>query len=230
LERRQRIMFPRQSHRRARESAPNAESRPAEPPAGGGADQTPGQEFGGLGENTHVTDLINNRGNAVILAGLRGNASTPDRSRLYLTLQLDTYVEFNNADVLSYEELDDRPETGINGYLVWLRKDAVIEAGRVQVGQLLQNFMQGELMAPLWPLPFASGGPGYSGAGASFACGGGTYNCGGGTYNCGGGTYNCGGGTYNCGGGTYNCGGGTYHCGGGTYHCGGGGWGGGWGG
>ena len=149
---------------------------------------------------------------AVVFTGFNAASPIPLRknqgySRLYLTLQMNEYVEFLDTDVLTYRALQkDNPELGL---IVWLRKGATVEFGRIQVTELQQTFTQGDLMGQQWVLP-SSGSGGAPQAPASIACGGGSWACGGGSWACGGGSWACGGGSWACGGGL----GGSMRCGG----------------
>ena len=107
---------------------------------------------------------------------VRGSVGS-GRSRLYLTLQLNEYIEFDDSDVLAYRSIQQGDPDW--GYIVWLRKGATVEFGRIQVTELQQTFTQGDLMGQQWALP-SSGWAGTPAATASMACGGGgSVRCGG---------------------------------------------------
>jgi hypothetical protein len=148
-----------------------------------------------------------------------GNDDSDHYQRLYLTAQLNEYVEYRCEDVLYSSPINVTP---IFGQMVWLRPGAEVTHVRMERLELERSFMQGSLFNPFYSpaIPF---GWGSNAGGGSFSCGGGSFSCGGGSFSCGGGSFSCGGGSFSCGGGSFSCGGGSFSCGGGSFSCGGGG-------
>lgn len=97
-----------------------------------------------------------------ILVGFLGRSSEAGNWRLYLTPQLDSYVEFSAEDVVHTQPLASA-QSAIGGTMVWLRQDATLKHTRTGTRQMQTNFVQGDIMSSFMAGPgvqeMALGGP-----------------------------------------------------------------------
>ena len=77
--------------------------------------------------------------NATVLEGYLGKSTTEDAWRLYLTRELDRYVELTEGEILHTQP---RPDDGTR---VWVRRDLSLEVQRVQTAQVQAEFLGGAL-------------------------------------------------------------------------------------
>src|SRR5207237_6594412 len=61
-----------------------------------------------------------------VLVGFLGRSSEAGNWRLYLTPQLDSYVEFSAEDVIHTQSLATE-QSPLGGTMVWLRRDATLQ-------------------------------------------------------------------------------------------------------
>jgi hypothetical protein len=78
----------------------------------------------------------------VSFAGFLGDSDREGRNRLYLTRQLDYYVEFGQADVVSVETIpaDAQPFVGQEASRVRLRRTAQLEFTRTRTARPLDEY------------------------------------------------------------------------------------------
>jgi hypothetical protein len=144
----------------------------------------------------------------VFIGILSDSPKGPAYQRLYLTIQLNDYIEFPVNKLVS---VLDAFGTTMQVQLIWLQRDAQVEHVFMETVDLHRGFLQGNI----------AGGFGSYGGGSISAHGGGSAFCGGGTGWCGGGSgtpQGCGGTGLWCGGGSgtpQGCGGTGLWCGGG---------------
>jgi hypothetical protein len=83
-----------------------------------------------------------------MVAGWLGRSTRSDRWRLYLTPELNRFVEFSEADVLHHRRLT-LAEVTVGGTLVWLRRDATVLETRTGPRQGQASFLDGDLIGLL---------------------------------------------------------------------------------
>jgi hypothetical protein len=87
---------------------------------------------------------------AMVLSGLVGHSMKAGYWRLYLTLQLNDYVEFSEKDVLHHQQVP--PELNpLGGTLVWLRREANVLHTRTTTQQVQGQFLQGNISSGFLP-------------------------------------------------------------------------------
>jgi hypothetical protein len=76
------------------------------------------------------------------LSGLLGDSDRPGMRRLYLTKELDYYVEFSTGDVVSVESVptDQAPFLGVEATAVNVRREAALSFTRTRVATPLDQF------------------------------------------------------------------------------------------
>ncbi len=85
-----------------------------------------------------------------VLVGFLGRSSEAGNWRLYLTPQLDNYVEFSEEDMLHTQSLTDA-QSPLGGTVVWLRRDATLKHTRTGTRQALAEFVRGDIMSNFMP-------------------------------------------------------------------------------
>lgn len=90
--------------------------------------------------------------NATVLQGYLGKSTTQGAWRLYLTPELDQFVELPEAEILHSEKQTD------DGTLVWVRKDLPLTALRLQAAQVQAEFLGGSVASARLPLTTAAAG------------------------------------------------------------------------
>jgi hypothetical protein len=83
---------------------------------------------------------------SVMLTGFVGKASGDKMWRLYMSAQMDEYVEFPEAALLHSEAVPERDDP-LGGTTVWLRPDTPLQHTRVTSRQVQAGFLQGEITA-----------------------------------------------------------------------------------
>ncbi len=81
-----------------------------------------------------------------VVVGFLGRSSEAGNWRLYFTLQLDSYVEFSEKDVLHTESLAPA-QSPIGGTVVWLNENTVLRHTRTGTRQAQAEFVQGDIMS-----------------------------------------------------------------------------------
>jgi hypothetical protein len=85
-----------------------------------------------------------------VLTGFLGKSPRDGYWRLYLTPQLDEYLEFRSGDVKHTEQLP--PDLApLGGSRVWIQKDAPLEHTRVTSRQVQAEFLQGSIASRFLP-------------------------------------------------------------------------------
>ncbi len=78
------------------------------------------------------------------LAGFMGSSTKAGYKRLYLTPELNEYVEFRTEDVVHTQSVaTDRNPLG--GSVVWLKRDAEIQHTRTESRDVKAEFLQGDI-------------------------------------------------------------------------------------
>ena len=91
---------------------------------------------------------------AAVLQGYLGKGTTEDVWRLYLTPQLDQYVELPEAEILYSQKQPD------DGTLVWVRKDLSLSVQRPQPAQVQAEFLGGNIAGARLQQAAPAGGAG----------------------------------------------------------------------
>lgn len=79
-----------------------------------------------------------------LLVGFLGKSTREGYWRLYLTLTLNEYVEFDEDDVVFSHPLED-DENRLGGTLVWVRRDANLQHTRTVSREAQADFLQGAI-------------------------------------------------------------------------------------
>ncbi len=87
-----------------------------------------------------VPDPSQGAPNAAILHGYLGRSTTEGVWRLYLSVELDRYVELPEDEILHTKQL---PDDG--GTLVWVRKDLALNVVRPEARQVQAEFLGGPI-------------------------------------------------------------------------------------
>lgn len=88
-------------------------------------------------------------GGSVVVRGFLVKVSDTGRWwRLYRTLDLKEYIEFQEVNVLWYEQPDPADRLGIT--IVWLRPDARVLRTDTEPVRLQMDFFQGEITGGYW--------------------------------------------------------------------------------
>jgi hypothetical protein len=87
-----------------------------------------------------------------VLVGLLGRSSQAETWRLYLTPQLNEYVEFNAQDVVLTHPLA-AGQSPLGGTMVWLRRDATVKYTRTGTLQAQADFVRGDIMSRFMTRP-----------------------------------------------------------------------------
>ncbi len=87
---------------------------------------------------------------SIQLTGWLGKSTTEGSWRLYLTPQLDEYVEFSERDVLHTQPV--QPEQSLlGGTMVWLQAGAVLQHIQIATRQTQADFLSGGITAGFMP-------------------------------------------------------------------------------
>jgi len=80
----------------------------------------------------------------VTLVGLLGRSPKEGYWRLYLTMELNRYAEFKQEDVLRSAKIPrmEPPFMGLQGTIVWLKRDAEIEYTRTESRRVRAEVLQ----------------------------------------------------------------------------------------
>jgi hypothetical protein len=81
-----------------------------------------------------------------VLVGFLGRSSEAGTWRLYLTLQLNSYVEFSAENVLHTQPLA-AAQSPLGVTAVWLKQDATVKHTRTGTRQTQAEFVQGDIMS-----------------------------------------------------------------------------------
>jgi hypothetical protein len=100
---------------------------------------------GGIRQHPLVEALVPDPAQGVpqttVLQGYVGNSTSADRRRLYLTEQLDQWVELPVAEILYTRELPDD-----QGTLVWVRKDLQLDYQTSAAQPIEAQFLSGQII------------------------------------------------------------------------------------
>jgi hypothetical protein len=88
--------------------------------------------------------------------GLPGKSVRKGYWRLYLTLELNEYLEIPDADIVHFENLDS-DQTPLRGTAVWVKRSAEVAHTRTGPPQMQAEFLAGDLSQAF--LPSAQMGP-----------------------------------------------------------------------
>ena len=80
----------------------------------------------------------------VVLFGYLGKSSEREHWRLYLTTQLNEYVEIAEGDILETESVATEKNL-MGGTRLWIRRDAPLQHVRVNSRQVEAEFLQGDI-------------------------------------------------------------------------------------
>jgi hypothetical protein len=87
-----------------------------------------------------------------VFVGLLGKSARAGYWRLYLTMDLNEYVEFSQDDVAHSQPLP-KGQSALGGTMVWVKKEATLQYTRTVSRQVQAEFLQGDISAQ-----FSSGG------------------------------------------------------------------------
>jgi hypothetical protein len=87
---------------------------------------------------------------AITMFGLVGKSNQAGYWRLYLTLQLNDYVEFSEKDVLHHQQVPPASNS-LGGTFVWLRREANLLHTRTTTQQVQGQFFQGAITTAFLP-------------------------------------------------------------------------------
>ena len=85
-----------------------------------------------------------------MLAGFLGQSPRKGYWRLYLTLELNEYVEFSAEDCLHSQPLRTE-QNPLGGTIVWIKRDAKLQHTRATPTRTQAEFLQGEVMQRFLP-------------------------------------------------------------------------------
>jgi hypothetical protein len=83
-----------------------------------------------------------------LVSGWLGRSTRSDRWRLYVTPELNRFVEFSQAEVVHHRRLT-ISEVSLGGTLVWIRRDANVMETQTGPRQGQASFLNGDLMSLL---------------------------------------------------------------------------------
>ena len=83
---------------------------------------------------------------AMVLSGLVGRSTKAGYWRLYLTPQLNDYVEFSEKDVLHHQQFPPALSP-LGGTLIWIKGDAKLQHTQTTIQQAQGQFLQGNIAA-----------------------------------------------------------------------------------
>jgi hypothetical protein len=120
----------------------------------GGEEETPIDEppppFAALVPDPLVESLVPDPGTqppppTVTLVGLLGRSPKEGYWRLYLTMELNHYAEFKQEDVLRSAKIPrmEPPFMGLQGTIVWLKREAEVEYTRTVSRRVRAEVLQG---------------------------------------------------------------------------------------
>jgi hypothetical protein len=99
--------------------------------------------------------------NARVLAGFLGKSTREGYWRLYVSLQMNEYIEIAENDIVDTQPMGE--EETVGGSLVWVRHDAVVEftvSGPLRAqGEFLQGGITGEYLPGMGVEAFAQVNP-----------------------------------------------------------------------
>lgn len=79
-----------------------------------------------------------------LLTGYLGKSSRPGHSRLYLTLELSSYVDIPDADILHTQSLKNDGNL-LGGTLVWVNRDADLKSTTTTGREMQADFLRGSI-------------------------------------------------------------------------------------
>jgi hypothetical protein len=85
-----------------------------------------------------------------VLAGFLGKSTRVGYWRLYLTSQLNEYVEFREEDVVHTQPIPPE-QSPLGGTLIWLRRDATVHHTHITSRQVQAEFLQGHITSRFLP-------------------------------------------------------------------------------
>lgn len=127
-----------------------------------------------LKQDALVEKLVVNPSNipdVKVLVGFVGKGSE-GRWRLYLTPQLNDYLEFNAQDVLHTQPFA-TAQSPLGGTVVWINRNASLQHTQTAANQAQAGFVQGDIMSRFMTgpgIPENAGGGPAGGRGPSVPC------------------------------------------------------------
>src|SRR5687768_11284694 len=112
-----------------------------------------------LSEDPAVSGLVPDPGevpDVQVYIGLPGKSLRKGHWRLYLTLELNEYLEIPDADIVHFESLDSQ-QTPLRGTAVWVKRSAEVARTRTGPREMQVEFLGGDLSQAF--LPTAQMGP-----------------------------------------------------------------------
>lgn len=100
-----------------------------------------------LTEEAFVRALVpdpSNLPDAVFLSGFVGRSSREGFWRLYLTVDLNEFIEFHEADVLHAQPIGS-PDSALSGQAVWVKRTSNLDRFTVNSLQMQTEFLQGDV-------------------------------------------------------------------------------------
>ncbi len=84
--------------------------------------------------------------NALLLTGFLGDSSEAGHTRLYFDAELASYVEIPDEAILHVEPMA-REQSPLEGFLVWIQRDARLIQGKVGSPRVSASFLEGPIAA-----------------------------------------------------------------------------------
>lgn len=113
------------------------------------ADENKPGAAGNLSQDELVTGLVpdsNRTPDVRMLSGFLGKSAQDGYWRLYLTPELNEYIEFSAQDVVHSQRIDPS-QSPLGGTVVWLRREANLTHSRSMSGETQADFLQGSITA-----------------------------------------------------------------------------------
>lgn len=127
----------------------------AEPKKPGGSARQRAEPAKELREDPFIENLVPDPSKIqgmTVLVGLLGKSAREGYWRLYLTMDLNEYVEFSQDDVAHSQPLP-KEQSALGGTMVWVKKEATLQYTSTVSRQVQAEFLQGDIAAR-----FLSGG------------------------------------------------------------------------
>jgi hypothetical protein len=124
---------------------------PEEDPAVAKQEEPQGRE--GMNEDELIKNLVPDPSQVLdvrMLSGFLGRSSRQGYWRLYLTLELNEYIEFPEGDVVHHQRLNTE-QSPLGGTILWVRREANLQHTRTVSRETHAEFLHGGITAAFLP-------------------------------------------------------------------------------